>query len=78
MMNMLTVKQVAERLNLKTWAVYQNWKQWRLPGIRVGRGKKARIRFPEEEFNKWVESRRVDASVSLAEDQARRMLKAVK
>ena len=54
METLLTTADVAARLNINVDTVYNLVRRHGLPAARIG----AQWRFPESEFQQWVESRR--------------------
>lgn len=57
MENMLTAKEVAVRLRVKLWVIYQNWREWGIPCVKLGDSKTSRLRFPADRFEKWLRGR---------------------
>ena len=62
-MNVLTVKEVAERLKVSQACVYALVAQGRLPAVRIGVGRGV-IRFNEEDFLEFLEAARTHRSSS--------------
>ncbi len=52
----LTAEQVAERLGLTQNYIYRLAKTGEMPHVKIGR----RVRFPEDEFDKWLADRTVN------------------
>ena len=51
---MLTVKQLAEMLAVSPNTVYDKWREWGLPGYKIGK----HLRFREGEVLAWVDEHR--------------------
>jgi excisionase family DNA binding protein len=56
---MMTVSQVAERLNCSPSLVYELLRQGRLPFIRIGTGAQGGKRVREEDLSQFIEGNRV-------------------
>jgi excisionase family DNA binding protein len=52
---LLTVKDVANRLNTSTWTVYEWTRRGDLPAFRLG----SELRYDRRELEAWVEAQRV-------------------
>jgi excisionase family DNA binding protein len=50
---LLTVKDVAALLNVPTSRVYDRWKDWDLPALRIG----GHLRFRRSAVDAWLEGR---------------------
>lgn len=57
MSDMLTAKEVADRLRVKIWVIYQHWREWEIPCVKLGDAKTSRLRFPAKKFDKWLQAR---------------------
>lgn len=54
---MLTVKQIAQKLNISADTIYNMVANREMPYYQITSGKKPRIRFKENEIEKWLEER---------------------
>lgn len=50
MPRLLVAKEVAPKLHVSTWRVYELARQGRIPVMRVGRS----LRFPEDALRDWI------------------------
>jgi excisionase family DNA binding protein len=51
---LLTVEQVAERLQVSKWSVYRRIEAGELPAIRLGSTNRAPLRISERELQAWL------------------------
>jgi excisionase family DNA binding protein len=52
--NLLTVAEVAERLQVSVWTAYRKIEAGVIPAVRLGSGKRAPIRVSEAELEWWL------------------------
>jgi excisionase family DNA binding protein len=55
--NLLTVKQVSERLQVSLWTVYRKSEAGEIPAVRLGAGKRSPVRVSERELEHWLFAR---------------------
>lgn len=55
---LLTVPQVAERLQLSASAIYQKVERGEIPAVKLGPGPKAPVRIDADELDAWLRSPR--------------------
>ena len=51
---LLTVAEVAERLQVSLWTAYRKIEAGLIPAVRLGSGKRAPIRVSEAELERWL------------------------
>jgi excisionase family DNA binding protein len=71
---LLSVKEVALRLRISEWSVYQKIHHEGLPAVRLGRGNRQPIRIDERELDRWLYE--IETEDDLAESEAERPLPA--
>ncbi|ASU78489.1 DNA-binding protein [Actinopolyspora erythraea] len=55
-MSLLTVEELAEELAVSPRTVYNNWRTWDLPAIRVGGGPSGPLRFRSSDVEELTRS----------------------
>ncbi len=54
--NLLTVAQVAQRLNVSLWTAYRKIESGEIPAVRLGTSKRSLIRVDPRELDDWLRS----------------------
>jgi excisionase family DNA binding protein len=52
--NLLTVRQVAERLQVSLWTAYRKVESGEIPAVKLGTGKRSPIRVDADELERWL------------------------
>jgi excisionase family DNA binding protein len=52
--NLLTVNQVAARLQLSKWSVYRRVADGQIPALKLGSDVRSPLRVPEDELASWL------------------------
>lgn len=52
----MTVDEVADLLRVPKKTIYQCWRDWKLPALKIGRD----LRFPRDGIERWLQSRRLN------------------
>jgi len=53
---LLTVGQVAERLQVSKWSVYRRVAERQIPAVKLGTGPRSPLRVDERELERWLYS----------------------
>ncbi len=53
---LLTVEQVADRLQVSRWSVYRRVAEGQLPAMKLGDGPRSPIRVDADELDQWLRS----------------------
>jgi excisionase family DNA binding protein len=54
--NLLTVAEVAERLQLSLWTVYRKVESGEIPAVKLGDRKNSPVRIDPRELDEWLRS----------------------
>lgn len=53
---LMTVAEVAQRLQVSLWTAYRKVESGEIPAVRLGTGKRSPIRVDERELDEWLRS----------------------